>query len=87
MIVAGSAVAFPAMAQQQPGPQKAAPSPQTSEQMHQDAEKNKASEQTTGQAQQQQAAPSPQSSEQMHQDADKNPKASEQSSGQIDKPR
>ena len=50
MVVAGSAVAFPATAQQQPGPQQAAPSPQTSGQMHQDADKDlKASEQSSGQ--------------------------------------
>jgi hypothetical protein len=53
--VAGSAIAFAATAQQQPGPQ--------------------------------QAAPSQESSGQMHQDVDKTPKASEQTSGQIDKPR
>jgi hypothetical protein len=46
IVVAGSAVAFPATAQQQPGPQQAAPSPQTSGQMHQDVDKNlKADEQ------------------------------------------
>jgi len=39
MVVAGSGIAFSATAQQQPGPQRAAPSPQTSEQMHQDSDK------------------------------------------------
>ena len=39
IVVAGSAVAFPATAQQQPGPQEAAPSEQTSGQIHRDADK------------------------------------------------
>jgi hypothetical protein len=57
LVVAGSAVAFPAAAQQQPGPQPAAPSAQTREEMHQDKDKTlKTGEQT---------------SEQMQRDADK----------------
>lgn len=36
--VAGSAVAFPAIAQERPGPQQAAPSQETSKQMHQDVD-------------------------------------------------
>ena len=55
--VMGSAVAFPATAQQKPGPQQAAPSEQTKEQMHQDVDKDL---KTTGQA-----------NEQMQRDADK----------------
>jgi hypothetical protein len=46
IVVAGSAVAFPAMAQQQPGQQQAAPSEQTTERMHGASDKL----QTTGQA-------------------------------------
>ncbi|WGD55089.1 hypothetical protein QA641_15035 [Bradyrhizobium sp. CB1650] len=50
--VAGSAIAFPATAQQQPGPQQAAPSPQTIEQMHQNKDKElKADDQSSGQVQ------------------------------------
>jgi len=56
IVVAGSAVAFPAMAQQQSGQQQAAPSEQTAERMHGASEKL----QTTGQA-----------NEQMQRDADK----------------
>jgi|SRR6185437_4093924 hypothetical protein len=57
VVIAGSAAVFPAAAQQQPGPQKAAPSEQTSGQMHQDVDKSvKTGEQT---------------SEQMQRDADK----------------
>jgi len=55
IVVAGSAVAFPAMAQQQPGPEKAAPSEQTSKQMHQD--RDKAMKPNGGQASQQTLAP------------------------------
>ena len=57
--IAGSAVAFPAIAQQpqKPGPQEAAPSVQTREQMHQDVDKDL---KTTGQA-----------NEHMQRDADK----------------
>ena len=57
VMVAGSAVAFPATAQQSPGPQQAAPSEQTRGQMHQDVDKEL---KTTGQA-----------NEQMQRDADK----------------
>jgi len=57
ILVAGSAMAFPATAQQKPGPQQAAPSEQTKEQMHQDVDKDP---KTTGQA-----------NEQMQRDADK----------------
>ena len=39
IVVAGSAIALPATAQQQPGAQKAAPSEQTNQQMHQDKDK------------------------------------------------
>jgi Ni/Co efflux regulator RcnB len=50
--IAGSAIAFPATAQQQPGRQKAAPSVQTNEQMHQDVDKQaKTGEQTSEQMQ------------------------------------
>jgi len=55
--IAGSAIAFPATAQQQPGPQKAAPSVQTNEQMHQDVDK--------------QVKTGEQAGEQMQRDADK----------------
>ncbi|WP_271576398.1 hypothetical protein [Bradyrhizobium sp. CCBAU 11361] len=52
IVVAGSGIAFSATAQQQPGPQQAAPSPQTSEQMHQDSDKGlKADEQAGAQMQ------------------------------------
>jgi hypothetical protein len=61
MVVAGSAVAFPATAQQKPGPQEAAPSEQTAKQMPQEADKELKS--TTGQA-----------NEQMQRDADKGAK-------------
>jgi hypothetical protein len=50
VIVLGSAVAFPATAQQKPGPQQAAPSDQTKEQMHRDVDKDL---KTTGQANEQ----------------------------------
>jgi len=56
IVVAGSAVAFPAAAQQKSAPQ-AAPSEQTRQQMHQDVDKEV---KTTGQA-----------NEQMQPDADK----------------
>ena len=59
IVIAGSAFAFPAIAQQpqKPGPQEAAPSVQTREQMHQAVDKDL---KTTGQA-----------NEQMQRDADK----------------
>ena len=57
VILGGSAVAFAASAQQNPGTQKAAPSEQTREQMHQDVDKDL---KTTGQA-----------NEQMQRDTDK----------------
>jgi hypothetical protein len=57
ILVAGTAFVFPATAQQKPGPQQAAPSEQTKEQMHQDVDKDL---KTTGQA-----------NEQMQRDADK----------------
>jgi hypothetical protein len=57
IVIAGSAVALPAMAQQKPGPQEAAPSEHTTKQM-QDADKEPKT--TTGQA-----------NEQMQRDADK----------------
>jgi hypothetical protein len=57
VVVAASAVMFPAIAQQKPGPQQAAPSEQTKGQMHQDVDKDL---KTTGQA-----------NEQMQRDADK----------------
>ena len=50
IIVAGSAVAFPATAQQNSGPQQAGPSEQTREQIRQDADKEL---KTTGQASEQ----------------------------------
>jgi hypothetical protein len=57
MVVAGGAIAFPATAQQQPGERQAAPSEQSSQQTHRDADKGlKTGEQT---------------SEQMQRDADK----------------
>jgi hypothetical protein len=61
IVVAGSAVAFPALAQQKPGPQEAAPSEQTTKQMPQNADKELKT--TTGQA-----------NEQMQRDADKGAK-------------
>jgi len=57
VVVAASAVVFPTIAQQKPGPQQAAPSEQTKGQMHQDVDKDL---KTTGQA-----------NEQMQRDADK----------------
>jgi Ni/Co efflux regulator RcnB len=57
IVVVGTMVALPATAQQKPGPQQAAPSEQTREQMHQDVDKDL---KTTGQA-----------NEQMQRDADK----------------
>jgi hypothetical protein len=54
--IAGSAIAFPAMAQQKPGPQQAAPSEQTTDRMHGASDRLN----TTGQA-----------NEQMQRDADK----------------
>jgi hypothetical protein len=52
IVVAGSAIAFPAMAQQQPGPQPAAPSEQTSGQTHSEPDKAlKASDQPNEQMQ------------------------------------
>jgi hypothetical protein len=56
IVVAGSAVALPAMAQQKPEPQQAAPSEQTTDRMHGASD----SLNTTGQA-----------NEQMQRDADK----------------
>ena len=56
LVIFGSAVAFPATAQQQPGSQQAAPSEQTSDRMHGASDKLN----TTGQA-----------NEQMQRDADK----------------
>ena len=50
VVVAGTVIAFPATAQQKPGPQQAAPSEQTSDQMHQDVDKGL---KTTGQANEQ----------------------------------
>ena len=58
VVVAGSAVSFSAMAQQQPTVQKAAPSDQTRTEMHRDVDKGPKT--TTGQA-----------DEQMQRDADK----------------
>ena len=57
VVAAGGAVGFPAMAQQQPGPQQAAPSDQTRSEMHRDVDKDV---KTTGEA-----------NEQMQRDADK----------------
>jgi hypothetical protein len=59
IVIAGSAFAFPAIAQQpqKPGPQQAAPSKETRQQMHQDVDKDL---KTTGQA-----------NEHMQRDADK----------------
>jgi hypothetical protein len=57
VVVAASAVTLPAIAQQKPGPQQAAPSEQTKLQMHQDVDKDL---KTTGQA-----------NDQMQRDADK----------------
>jgi Spy/CpxP family protein refolding chaperone len=57
IVVAASAIAFPATAQQNPELPKAAPSDQTKEQMHQDVDKGL---KTTGQA-----------NEQIQRDADK----------------
>jgi len=52
IIAAGSVLAFPAMAQQQPGQQQAAPSEQASDQVHKDADKGlKSGEQTSEQMQ------------------------------------
>jgi hypothetical protein len=45
-MILASAAAFPATAQQKPGPQQVAPSEQTSQQMHQDVDKDL---KTTGQ--------------------------------------
>jgi Ni/Co efflux regulator RcnB len=56
-VAVASAAALPATAQQKPGPQQAAPSEQTRQQMHQDVDKEP---KTTGQA-----------NERMQQDADK----------------
>jgi hypothetical protein len=58
IVVAGSAVAFPGMAQQQPGQQQAAPSEQTTQRMHGASDSDKLN--TTGQV-----------NEQMQRDADK----------------
>jgi Ni/Co efflux regulator RcnB len=60
IVVAGTMVALPAMAQQNLGSQQAAPSEQTREQMHQDVDKDL---KTTGQV-----------NEQMQRDADKGAK-------------
>jgi hypothetical protein len=58
VMVAGNSIAFPATAQQNAGPQKAAPSEQTNQQTRQDVDKELKT--TTGQA-----------NEQMQRDADK----------------
>ena len=50
IVVVGSAIAFPATALQKPGPQQAAPSEETSAQMHQNVD---AKLKTTGQANEQ----------------------------------